>query len=455
MSLVQFVKKNLISLPFPFGAALARVPHQYLPFLGKTYQQRMREIQWFRTANEEQQRSFIFSKVKPLVEHAATNVDFYKQHYAKHDFDPFNLKDYDSLSTIPLVSKRDLQQFELKDRFTDHRSSRFLVNTGGSTGKPLAFYVQNDAVGHERAHIMTVWSKFDFVQSDYTLVFSGRSKFKGRTIQYDSMRHCFNVDIYRPFKTICDELRRLCVHKTFKYLHGYPSAIHEFALHCAQYDTDIRDRLRKSLKGVFLGSEFPQKPWRDNIEQTFAVPSVSFYGHTERCVMAYEIEEPYTYNVLQSYGFAEAVDSQLGTELVGTSYYNYVCPMIRYQTGDEIGSISKKQGILQSFQITTGRQGDFVLDSNNKKIPLTGLIFGRHHQLFDLCSQLQIGQTIPGKAVVYYCPIPDGKTEIVPNEMFDSSNVSIDFDFVAVSEPIKTKAGKLRLLVETSVENDL
>ena len=129
--------------------------------------------------------------------------------------------------------------------------------------------------------------------------------------------------------------------------------------------------------------------------------------------------------------------------------------MIRYQTGDEIGSISKKQGILQSFQITTGRQGDFVLDSNNKKIPLTGLIFGRHHQLFDLCSQLQIGQTIPGKAVVYYCPIPDGKTEIVPNEMFDSSNVSIDFDFVAVSEPIKTKAGKLRLLVETSVENDL
>ena len=417
MSLVQFVKKNLTSLPFPVGSALAMIPHKYLPFLGETYRQRMREINWFSHANEEQQRSFIFSKIKPLVEHAATNIVFYKQHYAKHDFDAFALKDYESLSTIPLVSKSHLQQFALEDRSADDRSKRFLANTGGSTGKPLTFYVQNDAVGHERAHIMTVWSKFDFVQSDYTLVFSGRSKFKDRTIQYDSMRHSFSVDIYQPFEAICDELRRLCAHKTFKYLHGYPSAIHEFALHCAQYDIDIRDRLRKTLKGVFLGSEFPQKPWRDNIEQTFAVPSVSFYGHTERCVMAYEIEKPYTYNVLQSYGFAEAVDSPMGTELVGTSYYNYTCPLIRYQTGDEIGSISKKDGVLESFQITTGRQGDFVLDSNNKKIPLTGLIFGRHHQLFDLCSQLQIGQLSPGKAIVYYCPIPGVETEIVASKM--------------------------------------
>lgn len=455
MSLIPFVKKRLTSLPFPVGSALARIPYQYLPFVGKTYRQRLAEIHWFKSANEEQQRSFIFSRLKKLVEHAATNVEFYKQHYAKNDFDAFALRDFESISEIPLVSKNDLQQFELNDRSTDSQSKRFLVNTGGSTGKPLAFFVQNDAVGHERAHIMTVWSKFEFAQADYTLVFSGRSKFKNRPIQYDSMRHCFNVDIYQPFEKICDELRRLCRKKTFKYLHGYPSALHEFALHCAKQDVDIRDRLRKSLKGIFLGSEFPQKVWRENIEQTFAVPSVSFYGHSERCVLAYEIEMPYTYNVLQSYGYAEAIQTATGAELVGTSYYNYTCPMIRYRTGDEIGDVLKDQGVLKRFQITTGRQGDFVLDSNSKKIPLTGLIFGRHHRLFDFCSHLQIGQPKPGKATVYYCPIPHAKVEIVPDTMFDSSNVSIDFSFVAVSEPIKTRAGKVRLLVDGCSENNL
>jgi phenylacetate-CoA ligase len=454
MSLIPFVKARLTTLPFPLGAAIARVPYQFYPFVGRAYRQRLKEIQWFRTANEEQQRSFIFSRVKNLVEHAATNVEFYKRHYAKHEFDAFGLRSFESLEKIPLVCKGDLQQFELRDRSTENQGKRFPVNTGGSTGKPLSLYVQNDAVGHERAHISTIWSKFGFAQSDYTLVFSGRSKFKSRPIQYDSMRHCFNVDIYQPFESICDELRRLCMKRKFKFLHGYPSAIHEFALYCATQDVEFRDLLTSTIRGGFLGSEFPQKVWRDNIEQTFAVPSVSFYGHTERCVLAYEMDEPYKFDVLQSYGYAEAVDAQTSAELVGTSYYNFACPMIRYKTGDEIGNVQKAGGILKSFEITTGRQGDFVLDRNGKKIPLTGLIFGRHHRLFDFCSHLQIGQAKPGKATVYYCPIPQREMEIVPDRMFDSSNVSIDFSFVAVSEPIKTRAGKVRLLVDACTEND-
>jgi phenylacetate-CoA ligase len=165
-------------------------------------------------------------------------------------------------------------------------------------------------------------------------------------------------------------------------------------------------------------------------------------------VLAYEINDPYEYCVLHSYGYAESMKADEIWELVGTSYYNYTCPLIRYRTGDEIGAIQQEGDMLTSFQVTTGREGDFVLDGKGKKIPLTGLIFGRHHELFNFCSHLQVSQAERGKVIVHYCPIPGREREIVPHAMFDSSGVSLEFVFVAIAEPIKTKAGKVRLLVD-------
>jgi len=449
LSLIPLIKKRLTTLPFPVGSLLARFPYQHIPVVGKVYQQRLQEIEWFSTAPLEQQQQFVFDRMVKLVAHAAANIEFYRRHYANDGFEVGDLKDFDSIKQIPLVSKKDLQKFELSDRSSSQSGNRFLANTGGSTGTPLSFYVQDDAVGHERAHLQKVWSRLGFSSSNYTLTFSGRSKFKSRPIEYDSARHCFNVNIYEDFGSICNELRRLFRKRTFRFLHGYPSAIHEFALHCGSNAVDVRDHLRNTLKGILLSSEFPQRVWRENIETTFGAPTLSFYGHTERCVMAYESERQYEYSVLQSYGYAEAVETNIGTEFVGTAYYNYACPMIRYRTGDQIGEIQSEGELLKSFQVTSGREGDFVLDSNGKKIPLTGLIFGRHHELFDVCSHLQVSQSEKGKVTIHYCPIPKMESEITPHTMFDSSNVSLEFTFVAIAEPIKTKAGKIRLLVPT------
>ena len=44
-----------------------------------------------------------------LVAHAAANIEFYRRHYANDDFEVGDLKDFDSIKQIPLVSKKDLQ----------------------------------------------------------------------------------------------------------------------------------------------------------------------------------------------------------------------------------------------------------------------------------------------------------------------------------------------------------
>ena len=114
--------------------------------------------------------------------------------------------------------------------------------------------------------------------------------------------------------------------------------------------------------------------------------------------------------------------------------------------------------ILTSFQIKNGRAGQFIQDRNNKKIALTGLIFGRHHKLFDYCSNIQLAEVEPGKAIVFYVlkkelPLKD------PGSLFNAENVDIQFEFNEIPAPIRTKSGKVHLLVslnkmqETIIKN--
>src|SRR5690606_8345135 len=142
--------------------------------------------------------------------------------------------------------------------------------------------------------------------------------------------------------------------------------------------------LSDNLEGVFLGSEYPHAHYRNVIEEVFNVKTISWYGHTERAVLAYEKNEKFKYEPFNTYGFAEAVEIDCDNyQLIGTSYYNFAPPLIRYNTNDIISDVAIEDGILKSFRITKGREGEFVIDRNNKKINLTGLIFGRHHEIFN------------------------------------------------------------------------
>lgn len=81
-----------------------------------------------------------------------------------------------------------------------------------------------------------------------------------------------------------------------------------------------------------------------------------------------------------------------------------------------------------------------------EKNPLTGLVFGRHHLIFNYVSHIQIYQKEKGRVLVLYKP-----NVTLPNpveELFDFSNVNITFDFLEVKNPIKTLSGKFKLLVD-------
>src|SRR5690606_29477513 len=145
--------------------------------------------------------------------------------------------------------------------------------------------------------------------------------------------------------------------------------------YCQNEDPELQALLTKQLKGVFFGSEYPHFHYRETIESVFEVETVSWYGHTERAVLAYENTEKFVYEPFPTYGFAEALKMDEETyQLVATSYYNFASPLIRYNTNDVISEPLVEGGILKRFKITKGREGEYVLDHNSKKINLTGLI---------------------------------------------------------------------------------
>ena len=278
---------------------------------------------------------------------------------------------------------------------------------------------------------------------------------KDQTITYDALRHHFAINIYKPNDEVAQALRKVLAKNVIRYVHGYPSAIYDFACYCESQDPELAEMLAEQLCGGFLGSEYPAPVYRDKIETVFGIQTVSWYGHTERAVLAWEKGKNFVYCPFQTYGFAEAVvDPQTGkTKLVSTSYYNTASPFIRYDTGDEIAPLKSSTGILDEFCIEAGREGDYILDRNMKRLSLTGLVFGRHHRMFDKARFLQISQREPGKAVWYVSILKETLPVEEYFKWFDLSNIEMDFEFRQIDSPILTKSGKTILNV-SKIENN-
>ncbi|MER2998501.1 hypothetical protein [Pontibacter populi] len=445
MSLAVFFKNNLKNIPPHIGTLINKVPYSYRPGLGKIYEKRKAEIETFDTSKDVLKlKEFIFTRMYEITNYAYHNIPFYKEYYDTHNFIPASLRCFGDLQKIPIVNKGILRNYNVEQR-SALRKSRYIVNTGGSSGTPFSLYIEPESMGHEWAHMHHIWGKLNYKPSDLKLVFGGRSDLK-ELVEYDVIRNHFAVDIYASYSDVSKKLKKVLTKYEIKYLHGYPSSIYDFAVYCRDYDTELKEKLSNMLVGAFLGSEYPQPHYRKVIEDTFGVKSISWYGHTERCVLAYEKNAPFVYAPFQTYGFTEAVESDEDHNLVSTNYYNYASPLIRYNTEDIISDLTYEGEILNSFKITKGREGEFVIDKSGKKINLTGLIFGRHHDLFNFSKFIQVKQIEKGKIEINF--VSETLREEEAERLFDTRNLNFEVKFVKRIEPYRTSSGKINLLVK-------
>lgn len=455
LSVILYLKQHIFDIPIGIGQVFSYIPYELRPGVGRDFSEAKKSILYFSSLSHEQKCNFIFEKMRRLVEYSYSQIPFYKHFYDEKKFFIDKLQSFDDIKRIPIVCKDDFLEYPLSD-YSNITFPHYLANTGGSSGKTFSFYHSQAELGNESAFIFDMWSRTAGYRPSYLkLGFSSKGNMK-KPVMYDCVRHTLCMDMYRPFAEIEPELIKVLQKHPVYYLHGYPSALYEFALFCHENNSQISYLLRENLRGIFLCSEHPFPHYRDMIERVFKAKTRAHYGHTERCVLAYELDKPFTYQVQQCYGYAET-EHITGDQhaLIGTCYTNYASPLIRYNTKDIVTNPTyENNNLLESFQIKEGREGDFIHDINGKAIPLTALIFGKHHTLFDYCSHIQISQKNYGFATVIYTLKPSNFGEkINARELFDSRNVNIQFDFKEVQEPIKTKGGKLLLKVPFSSLN--
>lgn len=443
MSLSFYLRNNLEKIPFALGKYLSYIPFAYRPGIAFSYRNAKKEILGFEQMDQAQKENYVFKKMEFIVNHAYKTIPFYNDLYSKKGFCPeIHLKSFADIKNIPIIKKSDLLSVSLEDR-SYKTAKTMIVNTGGSSGATLSFYVPSLKMGIEWAHLHTIWKKqMRYKIADLKILLVGRSAVKDK-VEYDFLRNCLRVDLYSDYNAVFEKLSENYGNCTIKYLRGYPSALYELALFCKS-NSNYCNQITKNLKGIILVSEFPKKQQRDVIEAVFKVKTFAFYGHSEGCVIAYE-NEINNYIPMHTYGYCEVEQIDGMAALIGTNFYNTASPLIRYNTEDRIEVTNYNHNLLESFSIQEGRVGEVIIDRNDKIIPLTGLIFGRHHKLFDHCTHIQVKQTKKGHAQILYVPI--NGIIAAPQLLFDTQNIAVDFEFVQIAAPIKTENGKLKLLV--------
>ncbi|MBQ2851030.1 MAG: hypothetical protein IJE77_11160 [Thermoguttaceae bacterium] len=448
MELVSCLKKTLTKTPFSIGAGLAKIPYSIRPGFGKDYRRAQATRRWFEEeASPEEKRDFIFQRVRRVAEIAAREVPFYRDFYAENGFDVAELRSFEDLGKIPIVTKALLQEYELEKR-SRKIAGRSATFTGGSSGEPFLFYSDKRQIGNEWAHMHWIWGRLGFGQADLKL--SVALEPEAPPIFYNGLRHEVVLNIYFSREILSAAFLNLPKRvRKIKYLRGYPSAFSEFLSFCETENPAVLDALRENLRGTFLASEFPSPIFRETIERTTGKPTISWYGHAERAILAPERRRAGLYEPFQSYGFCETVRDADGFEsLVGTAYWNFASPLIRYRVDDGVKVIEKEDGILKSFEILEGRIGDFLVDKNGEKFSITHLNLSCRRETWELVRCVQVEQRSPGAAIFWVTPRRETTSEEL-EKAFDFQNLALDCEFRVVEKPFRTKIGKTPLKIST------
>jgi phenylacetate-CoA ligase len=358
----QILKKIRDNMPEPLKHVTASFIRNRLVKNGgfRKYYQLLQERE---KLDAEKIKEFQFEQLKSVLIYASRNVPYYEELFDSISFDPLNFSDFDQIKKIPFLTRELVTQNYQKLISREKVANGYYGgSTGGSTGSPLNFVLDYDSVYKENAFLYYYRRKLGYNFEDRLVTFRGID-LNHKTWQYNPM---YNETIFSPMGlskvTIHDYARRVNdVHP--KYLNGYLSALWFFTKLLEQNNL----KLDSQLKGIFLMSENIDPEKRAYIEDFYKVRSIAHYGHSERCVLAYETG-PGMYCFDPYYGYGEQIKTEDDNYLiVGTGFLNRSMPFIRYRTDDyctPVNSHFRIEGKRSTGLGLYGYNGEFIVSSS-------------------------------------------------------------------------------------------
>lgn len=447
------------------GLLLKHIPKEYL--FGAKYREIRKLIKETEFLSKEKLSEIQFIKLKGMLTYAYINVPYYQNLFNQYGIKVDKIQTYDDFRKIPFLDKEKIRQnFKNLQSINFKKCSRVYGTTGGTSGEPLGFFIDRCRSQIEWAYLTSIWERTGFKINDKRLVLRGeviKSK-HNKSWFYDPLLNQLSIATFRMNDDNLFEYVNLIQDFKPDFIHGYPSAI----MILAQYIRNNNIKLKFKLKGIIGISETIIQAQRKYIEDIFKTRFFSFYGHSEKCILAGECEESNYYHVEPLYGFCELIDSDgnqvdkdghIG-ELVGTGFINHAMPFIRYKTSDIAEYTSKKCECGRDFTLLPqidGRKQDVMILDDDTKTPITAFVFGQHFHAFKNILKMQLVQEQKGKLTVRIIKGPNyneaDEKELV-RKMVTSVNHKIKINIKYVDFIETTVRGKHRFFINKIIDNN-
>lgn len=416
---------------------------RYIPFeyrIGRSYQKFKDEIKKSEKWDDFEREKYIIFKFNKVFQHSK-KFKLYKDKYEKSGILELDVKSLNDIKKVPLLTRD-----EIRTNISDF-NGYYSKTTGGTSGNPLLIYLDKKVWEREWAHFHIIWKKAGYRYTDARFSFRKQSLHES-FIKYDFQQNDYTVNTYNLTDNHIKQFFKILKNRNVKYFHGYPSAINDFLKEIqGRISREQKVLLQEQIICCFYGSEFPTSQIIKYLKDKWNLDFISWYGHSENCVLAAADKNELEYKPFHTYGYVEVENNML----VGTSYNNFDMPLIRYNTDDLVSAKRFKNGIVKSFEIKQGRIFDFIYDKNNFKLPIVTVLRERGEKIYNFVDYIQVFQNKNGFATLIISQ-SKGKKIDAPTLM-NLEDMNIEFDFIYLKKPIKTSAGKVPLRVSKLPEN--
>jgi phenylacetate-CoA ligase len=425
--------------------------------LGRHYkevQRLLHSAQWW---DSDTIKAWQLQRLKQIVEYAFKNVPGYYHLYKKAGLHPSDIQTLEDVRLLPYVTKE-----MLRDNLTEFSSRaipkrcRLYATTGGSTGVPFGFF-QTAVNGQiEDAFMHLGWKRVGWELGDRSAVLTGA--FVGSAAKfwkYDNYERTLLLSSYYLIEDSYDRYVRKLLQYKPSHLRAYPSV----ATILSDLVLTKGDVGKIPLKTIFLGSENVYDWQKRKLQSAFPEARIfAWYGHAEQVILTAMCEYSDQYHVWPFYGLTELCDEEgvevsVGEagELVGTSFWNFVTPFIRYRTQDlakkgnsRCDQCGRRFPLLESVE---GRLQELIVTRNGRHISMTAM--NMHSDIFDNVKQFQFHQMAPGKVsfrIVRKDSYTEKDTERIYTKLLQKLGPDMELDIVFVEVIDKTQNGKFRFL---------
>ena len=381
--------------------------------------------------------------LRAIVAFARANTAYYAERLR-------DLPEHWHIADLPLLGKADViaRLPELLARGHDPQTTP-VGHTGGSTGKPLAFYY--DATKHElmRAGMMRSYMMAGWQPGQKVLNFWGarQDTVSGGVFGGERIDDFIAAEKTLPAHEITPA--RLAAWAAFirRYrpvlLQGYASILSALARHVL----DHKCTMPHNLTGVFSTAEMLDEPQRALMEEAFGCKVFNQYGSREIPNIACECRHG-RMHVFTDMVWLEALDG----ELLVTSLTNRLMPMIRYQNGDCGEILDERCDCGSPFPLMAMglcRRNDFILAPDGRRLHPS--FFNRLLYGCTEVAQYRFSQSESGRVTLKLVAANhlDMSNERSMRETVRRDGGGLELDVVYVPEIERTAAGKYRFVIST------